>query len=71
MNEKCFHVVCIEHDHYPELIFGKIYQATEDEKGKEANYIRVWGESDEDYLFPQSWFKIIELSKEIEEALAS
>ena len=68
MSKNCSHVVCLIPKHYPELIFGKIYKATEDEQGKEENWIRVWSET-EDLLFPRKWFKTIELSREIEEAL--
>lgn len=71
MNNQHFYVVCFSKAHFPELVFGKIYKALEDEKGKASGLIRVFDESEEDFLYPQKWFKMIELSQEMEEALTA
>lgn len=53
MDKNSYHVVYITSNHDPVLIFGKIYKAAEDEKGKEIDWIRVWSET-EDLLFPKA-----------------
>lgn len=63
-----FHVICLEKHHFPELIFGRVYLAEEDEKGKEVNYIRVYAES-EDYLFPRNWFEEINVPVHLQQML--
>ncbi len=63
-----FNVTCLEKHHFPELIFGRVYLAEEDEKGKEANYIRVYAES-EDYLFPRNWFEEITIPLHLQQRL--
>ncbi len=71
MNNQHFYVVCFSKEYDPELVFRKIFKALEDKKGKESGLIRVFDESEEDFLYPQKWFKMIELSQEMEEALTA
>ena len=61
-------VLCLSNEHYPELIFGKVYRAEVDPHTQETGYIRVFGES-EGYLYPASWFAEIQLPKEVENRL--
>ncbi|MBF0238194.1 MAG: hypothetical protein HQM12_10840 [SAR324 cluster bacterium] len=69
MNNIRFLVICASNEHFPELIYRKIYEAEYDEQGREAGYIRVYGESG-GYLYPANWFKIIELTVDQKQALA-
>jgi hypothetical protein len=40
-----------------------------DEDGDKEGYIRVIDESGEDYLYPQSYFIVVQLPREAQEAL--
>ena len=64
-----FFVVCLAKELEPDFIFGKLYKAFEDEHTEESGLIRVFNEFDEDYLYPQSRFKVIEVPEEVKEAL--
>ena len=47
----------------------KIYQMVPDEEAEKEGFIRVIDESGEGYLYPQSYFVIVQLPREAEEAL--
>ena len=47
----------------------KIYQVLPDDDAEKKGYIRVIDESGEDYLYPQSYFILVELPREAKEAL--
>ena len=61
--------LCIENKDCDDLERRKIYQALFDEKAEKEGYIRVIDESGEDYLYPQSYFVIVPLPPEAQEAL--
>jgi hypothetical protein len=66
-NVKTQFVVCIRNDNYPaSLEVRKIYQLIPDIKAAELQLIRVIDESQEDYLYPESYFVPIELPKAAE-----
>lgn len=65
--EKKF-AVCIT-DAEPDLEPRKIYQVLPDETAEREHHLRVIDESGEDYLYPASYFVLIELPKEAERAL--
>ena len=68
MNAK--YVVCIKNGNYlASLEVRKIYRALPDDFAAKHDMIRVIDESEEDYLFPSSYFVTIELTEEIERAL--
>lgn len=68
MNAK--YVVCIKNgDHLASLEVRKIYRALPDDFAAKHCMIRVIDESEEDYLFPSSYFVAIELTEETERAL--
>lgn len=48
---------------------GKVYQILPDRKAKKCGFIRVIDESDEDYLYPESYFIPIDLPIEVKKAL--
>ncbi len=49
----------------------KFYQILSDEEAGRDGYIRVVDESGEDYLYPESYFIVIELTRKAREALAA
>ena len=60
--------LCIGNKDCEDLEIRKIYQVLPDDDEKEG-YIRVIDESGEDYLYPQSYFILVELPREAKEAL--
>jgi hypothetical protein len=63
-------VVCIRNDDYPaSLEKRKIYMQLQDTEAEHHHLIRVIDESGEDYLYPEAYFKAIELSDEIKRAV--
>jgi len=51
------------------LVVRKIYPVIPDERAEQEDYIRVIDESGEDYLYPASYFFILELPQKVERAL--
>ena len=47
----------------------KIYQLLPDAKAREEGYLRIIDESGEDYLYPESYFILVQLPNEAQEAL--
>ncbi len=63
-------VICIRNDYYPaSLEKRKIYVKISDTEAEKHHHIRVIDESGEDYLYPEEYFKVIELTDEIKRAL--
>jgi hypothetical protein len=62
-------VLCIENKDCEDLEKRKIYQVLPDEEAAKEGYIRVIDESGEDYLYPQSYFIVVQLPREAQEAL--
>ena len=62
-------VLCIENDGCEDLEKRKFYQFLPDEDAVQEGYLRVVDESEEDYLYPKSYFIFIELPREAQEAL--
>jgi hypothetical protein len=67
--ENCSFVICIENKDCEDLEKRKIYQVLSDEAAEKEGYIRVIDESGEDYLYPQSYFIVVQLPREAQEAL--
>ena len=65
----CF-VLCIENKDCDDLEKRKIYQALPDVEAEEEGFLRVIDDSGEDYLYPQSYFIVVQLPREAQEALA-
>ncbi len=61
--------ICIDNKDCEDLEKRKIYQVLPDEKAEKEGYLRIIDESGEDYLYPQSYFILVQLSREAEEAL--
>ncbi len=61
--------LCIENKECEDLEKRKIYRVLPDNKAAKEGFIRVIDESGEDYLYPQSYFVLVELTKEAQNAL--
>ena len=61
--------LCIENKECEDLEKRKIYQTLLDEEAEKEGYIRVIDESGEDYLYPHSYFIVVQLPREAQEAL--
>jgi hypothetical protein len=62
--------VCINNTDYPaSLELHKIYQVLPDEEAARNGDLRVIDESGEDYLYPASFFVLIEVPQEVERAI--
>ena len=61
--------LCIENKDCEDLERRKIYQILPDAKAREEGYFRIKDESGEDYLYPESYFILVQLPNEAQEAL--
>jgi len=61
--------LCIENRDCEDLEKRKIYQVLCDDEAKSEGYLRVVDESGEDYLYPESYFVLVQLPDEAQEAL--
>ena len=61
--------LCIENKDCEDLERRKIYQILPDAKAREEGYLRIKDESGEDYLYPESYFILVQLPNEAQEAL--
>jgi hypothetical protein len=62
-------VLCIENKDAEDLEKGKVYQILSDPAAKKDGLIRIIDESDEDYLYPVSYFVPLDLPSEVKKAL--
>ncbi len=68
-SKKRVFMLCIENKDCKDLDKRKIYQVLPDKIATKEGYIRVIDESGEDYLYPESYFTLVKLSMEVQEAL--
>ena len=61
--------LCIENRDCENLEMRKIYQILPDEEAAQEGYLRVVDESREDYLYPASYFILVELPRKAKDAL--
>jgi len=70
MNGTKHFAICIRNDEYEgALELRKLYEVIEDSSAEKRHYIRVVDESGEDYLYPESWFLLLELPEKVENTL--
>ena len=69
-NEKMIFMLCIENNDCEDLERRKIYQVLPDSEASKEGYARVIDESGEDYLYPESYFFSVQLTKKAQEALS-
>lgn len=68
MNTGKQYVVCVRNEGYEEsLELRKIYEVLDDPEAALDSLLRVVDE-DEDYLYPASWFRTIQLPQDVEAA---
>ncbi|GAB4507095.1 MAG: hypothetical protein Tsb0026_01230 [Sulfuricaulis sp.] len=63
------YAICLKNKNCEDLVVRKIYPLIPDTKAEKANHTRVIDESGEDYLYPASYFFIVEVPHEIDRAL--
>lgn len=61
--------LCIENKDCEDLEKRKIYPVLTDNEASKEGYLRVIDESGEDYLYPESYFILVHLPHEAQEAL--
>ena len=62
-------MLCVENRDCKDLERRKIYQVLPDDEASKEGYLRVIDESGEDYLYPDSYFILVQLPREAQEAL--
>jgi len=68
-NPKSRFALCVENKDSEDLEKRKVYVVLADEDAEKEGYFRVIDESGEDYLYPASYFILVELPAEAQEAL--
>jgi hypothetical protein len=68
-NPKSRFALCVENKESEDLEKRKIYVVLPDEEAEKEGYFRVVDESGEDYLYPASYFILVELPAEAQAAL--
>ena len=63
--------LCIENNGCEDIEKRKLYQVLPDEEATREGYLRVVDESEEDYLYPKSYFIFVELPQEVQEAFGA
>jgi hypothetical protein len=63
--------LCIENKDSEDLEKRKIYRIIPDTEAKAERYLRVIDEFGEDYLYPESYFVLIQLPREAQDVLIS
>jgi hypothetical protein len=69
LKHKIEFALCIESRDCDDLEKGKVYQVLPDNTAAQEGYLRVVDESTEDYLYPQSYFVLLDLPKKAQDAL--
>ena len=60
--------LCIENKECEDLEKRKIYRIPPDDEASKEGYMRIVDESGEDYLYPESYFILIDLPREAQQA---
>jgi hypothetical protein len=68
-NKELSFALCIENKECEDLEKRKIYRVLPDDKAAKEGYLRIIDESGEDYLYPQTYFILVELPQEAQNAL--
>ena len=61
--------LCIDNRDCDDLERGKVYRVLADGAAENEGYLRVVDDSDEDYLYPESYFVLVNLPKKAQDAL--
>jgi hypothetical protein len=68
-NKEMSFALCIENKECEDLEKRKIYRVLPDNKAAKEGYLRIVDESGEDYIYPESYFILIKLPREAQDAL--
>ncbi|MYE90200.1 hypothetical protein F4X33_14510 [Candidatus Poribacteria bacterium] len=69
VTQKTQFALCIENSDCDDLEKRKLYQILPDEAATQEGYMRIIDESGEDYLYPESYFILVELPRQTVEVL--
>jgi len=61
--------ICLKNKGSEDLEIRKVYQVLPDEKAEKQRLFRVIDESGEDYLYPATYFFLIDLPQKVERSL--
>jgi hypothetical protein len=61
--------ICLTNKGSEDLVIRKVYQVLPDESALEKGLLRIIDESGEDYLYPVSYFFIIDVPQKVERVL--
>jgi len=61
--------ICLKNKGSEDLEIRKVYQVLSDEKAEKQRLLRIIDESGEDYLYPASYFFLIDLPRKVERSL--
>lgn len=61
--------ICVNHSHCDDLTIMRIYPTWRDRSAEKDNYLRIVDDSGEDYLYPESYFILVEFPQIVEEQL--
>jgi hypothetical protein len=65
------YLLCIRNSECEDLILHKVYHSIPDAKAEREGFLRVIDESGEDYLYPQTYFTKVHLSRKAQEAVSA
>ena len=71
INPKSRFALCIDDTDCDDLEKGKVYQSLPDDDAAQEGYLRVLDESGEDYLYPESYFVLVDLPQKAQDALSA
>lgn len=61
--------ICLRNTGSEDLIIRKVYQVLSDEAAEKKRLLRIIDESGEDYLYPATYFFLIDLPQKVERTL--
>jgi len=61
--------ICLKNKGSEDLTIRKVYQVLPDDTAEKRGLLRIIDESGEDYLYPASFFFLIDLPQKVERAL--
>jgi len=68
-NNNSKYVICVKNDDCDDLEVRKIYRVIPDDDASKNGYLRIIDETGDDYLYPESYFLIVELPHKAQELL--
>lgn len=63
------YAICLKNKGSEDLVVRKVYQVLPDEKAEKQRLLRIIDESGEDYLYPASYFFLIDVPHKVERSL--